>query len=291
VARTTRFSQVLWSLTLAWLASCGRIGFDLFGDDGVVLPDAPMQDAPMQGAPLDAAPNGPVMAVTVPAMTTECGNSPSPYQLKIGNSGDQPLVISKLTSKANVIVTVLSTVTPTMVTPSFEVQTAPLPLTIPPGTSTMLIVIPPVATVGTDVGGTMMTGSFTVETDTGATSDVGLAATVVGANVAITVPATTNLTLRSSNGTCPSQMVTIAYSGNAAVQIDLQASSGLGFQGFTSGILDVIQSKNTQVRPISNQCAASGMTMEYQVTGVVCQKPAILNVSYQITGASTCSCS
>jgi hypothetical protein len=282
VARTARFSQVLWSLTLAWLTGCGRVGFDPFGDDVGALPDAAVQDAPPDAI-------GAVVQVTVPAMTTECGNAASGYQLTIANPGDQPLVITKLTPKQNVIVVIQATAV-VVTNVSFTVQSGPLPLTVLPGASTMLGIVPPEAVVGTDIGGTSKTGSFTLETDTGAISQVDLAATVVGANITITTPATTTIDMMSSTGVCPSQSVTIGYSGNATAQVTVQVSSGLGLAGFTSG--GVMQAKTTTVRPItSSQCAASGMTMQYQVSGIVCQTPAVLDVSYQITGASTCSCS
>jgi hypothetical protein len=285
VASTARFSQVLWSLTLAWLAGCGRVGFDPFGDDVGALPDAAVQDAPP-----DAAPIGAVVKVTVPAMTTECGNAASGYQLTIANPGDQPLVIAKLTPKQNVIVAIQATATVVVTNVSFTVQSGPLPLTVLPGASTMLGVVPPGAVVGTDIGGTTKTGSFTLETDTGAISQVDLAATVVGANITITTPATTTIDMMSSTGACPSQSVTIGYSGNATAQVTVQVSSGLGLMGFTSGV--VAQAKTTRVRPITSlQCSASGMTMQYQVSGIVCQTPAVLDVSYEITGTSTCSCS
>jgi hypothetical protein len=47
VARTNDFPRVLWLVTSAWLAGCGRIGFgeaDHGGGPG--LPDAPDIDAP-----------------------------------------------------------------------------------------------------------------------------------------------------------------------------------------------------------------------------------------------------
>ena len=293
MARTTRFSQVLWSLTIAWLAACGRVGFDPFGGaNSGGVPDAGLDaaaDAPPDTAPTDARPVGPVLMVMVPTMNTECGNVPDASSLTLANTGDRPLVIAKLTGTQNVVVTDQLT-TAAVAVPSFTLQSLPLPMTIGPGTSARIDVIPPAAIVGTDVGGTIKTGSFTVETGAGMITQVNLAATVVGANLAITVPATTTINMVSSG--CPSQTVTLANSGNATAQISVTVSSGLGLAGFTSGA--IAQTRNTMVRAVtSSECSASGLTMQYQVvSGIVCQAPpSTLTVNYQINGGSPCSCS
>lgn len=264
MARTATLSQVLWSLTTAWLAACGRLDFDA----------GAASDAPGAAAPAPHIEVAPALS-----MTTTCGVAPAATALVVKNTGSAALVITRATT-----------------TGPFTVDQVPAP--IAPGEMATIGVKPPRAVVGTDRAGQVLQAeTLTLETNAG-TWMVRLDATVVGANVDLVLPpGATSLAFKSSSG-CPApQDILVMNSGNldVGIGVSIMPPSVVAVSGFSGGPLTLGRLELTSFRPLTNSaCAASGV-MRYQMSSGasgLCTPPIIdINVTLNITGSSTCACS
>src|SRR6185436_5835540 len=146
------------------------------GIDAATAIDAPggaTIDAPI--APIDA-PNAPSIAVApMLAMDTICGGTPQATRLTVTNSGTAGLTISNVSATGDPFNVLL------------------FPLVIAPGTSGDISLEPPMAVVGTDLGGSVKGASLKIESNAGIAM-VDLEATVIGANIILTPPSPLNFT-------------------------------------------------------------------------------------------------
>lgn len=261
--------HVLWSAAALATPACGRLGFDdRAGDPGGKLPD---------GASLDTVTAGPVAMLAASVMTTTlCGGASATEALTVANVGTGDLVISAADA-----------------TGGFSMST-PLPLTIPGGASRDLTVVPPDAVIGTDRGGDIKAGTLTLTTNAAdASRVVNLASTVVGATLEVQAGSDgSSLAFSGSSGVCPApQLVSIRNVGNASASLSVDGSPGFAFTGFSGGALDPDASTSSAVRPFTFDACAGNGTVKYIVTGNVCSvSPAVVTLSFTITGSSSCSC-
>lgn len=310
MARTVRFSQVLWILTTTWLAACGRIGFGDGanrggpGDGGVgsgppndavvSTPDAtgsPTPDAPS----IDAAPLGPIASVSVAgAMSTTCGGGRVAQTITIKNVGDQDLKLS------NLVVSADFTSTPATTT-----------ATVAPGTSTTFTVRPRTAVVGSDVasdfGGMKLTGTFDVDTNTALSVHRDLAADIIGANIEITDLSNgdignLNLIIPVDPGTCPApQSLSYQITGVSSANIQLDGGGLFVFSGFSGGTMTSNSGVTTSVTPTAgNDCTQLATIQLSGASGANVCHEAIVSVTYDFSsgsgsgssgsGAQTCVC-
>lgn len=304
---------MLWLLTTAWLAACGRLGFDS-GESGIKnqLPDAAITD----DAPTDTPqPIGPKVAVgELPAMTATCGATASTYQIPLSNPGDQELVISSADVGAAAVQLApddhrgaRSTRIVSTGSDMYRVLTD-LPLTIPAGGSAMLEVQPPDAVPGTDRAKSVKTATLTLATnDPGnASLAVDLASTVIGANLDVKVVGSANpltMNLNGTSGNCPAQSkVQITNTGNLAVTANLTISSGSGginvafaSGAFTGGKMNPGAVQTPSFQPFTNgTCQITGgkITISGGSSGAtgVCTDDTDVTVNLNITGSSSGSC-
>ncbi len=249
-----------WVLAqVLWLAACGRLGFDEARTGA---------DAGMPHAVLDA---------TSIALTSECGVAQPPTAaLAIDNDGDGDLVITSATT-----------------TGGFTVVTA-LPLTIAPGASTTLEIAPPVAVIGTDVAGDVVTGTLALVANDPAIPPVGLATEIAGANIAIELNGLPVTTLTFSGlSSCPGpDTLTVHNTGTLPGTIAFTGTSNVEIGGFAGGSLAASGSSTLVATPVTSACMVNGGYILYTVTGSVCTTtPATLAVKINIVGTSACSCS
>jgi hypothetical protein len=296
VARTVRFSQVLWILTTVWLAACGRIGFGAGdnggsggvpdaggigskppGDGAVNAPDAPTAPPP------DSAPIGPQIAVIAPGtMQTFCGGSTPPGTLAIQNIGDQDLQVSNI-----------------LTTNGFTNESKITSATIKPGQTTTLSILPPKAIVGTDLGGAEKTGMVQLTTNVpdAPSMQVPLTATVVGANITITavtngVPK--NLVFEASSGSCPaSQSVTFQIDHVIpGTLIPIKQTGLFNLGGFPGGTVQGDTQETTVVSVASGNTCVSGGSVSFG-TGAngICKIDTTAVTFHFASGSTSCFCS
>jgi len=235
------------------MAGCGRLGF---GSDAV--------------------------AIVTPsiAVTTECGVAPTPSEIEITNDGTTALVVQRVEA-----------------TGGFRV-TDKLPFTVEPGATRTLSVMPPAAVIGTDVSGSIKAGTLTLYTNDSEepAHEINLEARVVGAQIAfdtgggVSMPVT--LTFSATNA-CPLfQGVTIHNKGDRPATLSLTAPSSFVVSNAFAGTLDAGQSGSFQVRVLTSGPCTGSEAISYAVTGSVCSSiPAVLDATFAITGATSCSCS
>jgi hypothetical protein len=183
-------------------------------------------------------------------------------------------------------------------TGGFTVVTA-APITIAPGASAALIVRPPAAVIGTDIGGSTKEGVLSfVTNETGApTRTVALASTVDGANLEfrassdIASKPLAAIAMMSSTG-CPDAFeVFIHNTGNRQVQLAPPFASGFGFQGFSPS--SSLPPGEYVVAPITastlGDCEEQG-EVQFAATGAVCTElPVQISASYTIDANCFCS--
>ncbi|HEX4420091.1 MAG TPA: hypothetical protein VH165_19385 [Kofleriaceae bacterium] len=309
---------MLWLLTAAWLAACGRLGFDAAGDGSHSgLPDAAASaDAPAAGA--DAAPAGPKVMVTgMPAMIAQCGIAPQTYQIMLANPGDQELAITGIDVGATTIEPVVGTLVGSSPAQraavgsgsgspgnAYTVLTA-LPLYIPANTTGVLQLKPPDSTVGTDRANTNKHATLTLTTNApGAEAfPLDVVTLVTGANIDVAIVGTTGdvLNLNGTSGNCPAnRKISVTNSGTQSVTLQTLASgtsSGLGVEvasGFNGGTLAGGAAATTTFKPFtSSACTVDGGTLIYSGGSAsgVCTTDVQITVNLSITGASgSCSC-
>jgi hypothetical protein len=306
---------VLWVLTTAWLAACGRIGFGdgvshdagglgaappgdaVVSTPGADAPAAPPIDAPGTSPSPDAAPP-PAVSVTDDGVTmaATCGSSVVGHSITITNVGGQPLVLSNVKISAG-----------------FKIVSGKA-ATVMPSANAMFTVQPLPAQVGTDVGGTTRPGTLTMDTNdsNNLKLSVPLTANIIGANIQVTdIPngdlATLTMVIPATDGACPAPQsfsFKITDTGSANVQLD--AAGQLKFTGFTGGAISGNTQVTTLVTPTSgNDCTQTTTISIGPQSGFsgVCQTAAI-TVTYDFSGGSgsgssvasplvapTCSCS
>ena len=279
MARTNDFPRVLWLVTSAWLAGCGRIGFgEADHGGGPALPDAPDIDAP-------AVIKGPPAAmVAVPqGLQSVCGDQKTTAMASVMNTGETDLVITKIAARDGV----------------FGVNAA-LPLTIKPGEQASVELIVPAAVLGTDIGGHDKQDvlQFTANV---AIADVDVATKVMGANLQVIVPAApAPLTFTGTSGLCPNQKsVTIRNAGNMAATMTTVMPATFVMSGASSASMAAGASTTISVRPFSldtGACSGVGV-IEYELSGAPnCSSSTTtgtaLNATYTISpGGSSCFCS
>jgi hypothetical protein len=286
VARTIRFSQVLWLMTTAWLAACGRLGFDT-GDHGA----GGVPDAAGIASELIDAPGALTLMVTSPPITSRCGNAPGTFSIMVQNTSSRALSITSAD---------LVTTNPTM-GQVFAVQSG-FPLSIDQGAVQTIEVVPPMAIVGTDSAKAVKTAMLTLHLDDATTVTVPLSSTVVGANLEITAPAANppSLAFTSSSGNCPinTRQVTVLNAGNADVNVTLVASAlhdnfVTAGSGFTAGTIGAGASVVTSFLAFSSGACAGSGTVSYDLTpgfSGLCTTE-VINVTLSVTDASTaCLC-
>jgi hypothetical protein len=287
VARTVRFSQVLWLLTTAWLASCGRIGFGAHGDDS-----PPPIDAPGIPSVIDAmpdAPRGPILGVVPPAQqAAQCGDMPAPQVLTLENHGDQDLVVSALD---------INPVSPN--DPRYAFTSDFSPMTIAKGGSATVTLQPPTTTIGTDFANTVIANSLQFHTNEPALpAPIPVSLKVTGANV---IANPTTLTFTGTGGKCPADIpVKLTNTGTKAIDLTANGSSGVNAlaSGFNSGSLPANSTVTVLVHvTTSSACtnANNGMLIIDAMSGTVCNATGsiTLDASLSITGSAsgTCFCS
>jgi hypothetical protein len=285
-------------VTSSWLIGCGRVGF---GDvdreppggllDAPAAPDAPSApDAPppLDAAPTDStlpAPTGPKLSVgSVPAMTTECGSTPATFAFELSNPGDMELTITKLPTDVDGFRLAL------------RGGTLVLPLRIPAGGTVKIEVRPPDAVIGTDVGGSIKTAIAKIESNAvdQPLTEIELLATVMGANILVTVPAPpTTLAFSGSSGNCPQpRAATVRNTGNLSVGVQIRLPFEFAMAGTSTASLDENGVMTRNFRPFSSGACSGVGVIEYDVIGPSCAADlTTLNATFNITGASTCFCS
>lgn len=271
-------ARALW--TVAAVAGCGRLGFDSHaagGQDGPAVDSPRPADGPGSDAPAGSPRLGTVTDLQV---TSTCGGANDSIQVPISNLGTADLII-----------------TDAQFTNGFG-TTVPisLPLQIPPGQLVRIDVVGPAAVIGTDLGGSVKTGTLTlVSNDPAGPTVVPLADLVIGANVALDQggSAVTSIALVASGGACPAtQFVALLNTGNADATVVFGGESDLVLASFTSGTLGSGSSSSASVRAFTQSACVETGTVTFTVTGNVCtETPLVLQGNVNITGASSCFCS
>ncbi len=272
MGRTRDLSFVLWTaLAGPALAACGNDGTNH-------LADAPPGDSHL---PIDTSPHFIVDVTTLP-LVAACGDAAPPTaDVTVTSGGGHALVISAASADNG-----------------FSVTT-PVPLTIAPSQMATISVRPPAAVVGTDLGGSTVTGTLTLTTnDPGSpTVTIALVSTIHGANISVvdaSGSAVTHFSFSSAGGECPApQAVFIKNSGDVTVQVGTSAGSHFAFAGFASGDVSGGALLQQTVRPLEQGFCADTQEINYQVTGAVCSDASglTLTATYNMNGASSCFCS
>ncbi len=260
---------------MLWTATAGACG-----DPQPAIIDASISDGPTFDAAVDAPAVTLTYAATL-AMAAECGGATTPATLAVRNDGTAAVTVTALDATAGFTVA------------------ATLPLAIAAGQEVTITVTPPAAVIGTDRGGTEVTGTLTLTTaEAGAlASTVTLTSAITGANLELVDGAGTAMSTLTMGGTsvCPAPgFVGIRNSGNAPATIGVSVTSSSPFT-FGSFASDVVMPGMTIDHQLSvftfGPCEGTG-TVEYAASGSVCTTtPAVLNVSYSIVGSSSCFCS
>ncbi len=220
-------------------------------------------------------------AAVLPAVldfAIECGvTDPDPVRFQILNTGDEELRVQSATATDGFVIT------------------AELPMTVQPGASIVVQVRPPIAEIGTDLGGSTKMGKLTIQSDDpqGAAT-IALRAKVQGANLVFTnatdMPVT-KVDLASSTATCaPPAAVFVKNTGNMKVTGLKVAESD--FEYDQVGSSDVVaggKSEFTIFPDASSDCAVTG-TVSFEATGAVCSV-SVLQVTQTTNGSSdACFC-
>lgn len=284
MARTTQLAAVLWMSTAGWLSACGRWWFDTSNG----APDAPTTDASMTDsqvdAPVDATTDAPDDVAAAPApqlvappkltMDTACGNTPQPASLVVTNSGNADLMITNASLTGD----------------PFQVKS--MPVLIAPGATGTFSIEPPMAVIGTDLGGSLKQATLKIESNAGTTM-VDLEAKIMGANLVLTPPSPLDFT--SSSGACPaSKLFSVTNTGNLPILVTpaVQAPFGFDFSLPSDPMLQPGASVVIDVRPVTNQCAGAGNIGFTVASGAtLCKADPLVLVELDIQGSTVCQCS
>jgi hypothetical protein len=230
---------------------------------------------------LAAVGKAPVAAIgAVPAMSADCGAAaPATVDVPVSNTGDAPLTITAASASGGFVVT------------------SAIPMTIAAGASGVVSVRPPLAVVGTDLGGSVKTGTLSLVTNEIATPTrtAALASTVMGANISLVDAAGNPLTSLAftADAACPApQEVFVKNTGN--VKVHLSPPPGTLFAaGFfsPSSLVDGGGTISDALRPFTSKACTATETISYASSGPRCTAPATLQATFTITGQSSCFCS
>jgi len=221
---------------------------------------------------------------TVPAMAASCGSTATtPVTFTVQNTGDAPLTITSATASGG-----------------FVLGTT-FPMTIAANASATVTVRPPLAVIGTDVGGSTKSGTLSLVTNEigNPTRNIALASTVMGANLVFTDTAGNVVTSASFTATqaCPArQTLYVKNTGNLSANVSITTANFQLFQytGFSpSSTVAVAPSIGVShvlsVWTVQNACTGT-QAMQYAATGTICKLPGTLTASFNIGGQSSCFC-
>ncbi|HSR98042.1 MAG TPA: hypothetical protein VLM79_13370 [Kofleriaceae bacterium] len=290
VARTSQLATLLWMSTSTWLGGCGRLWFQGPDKDSVgSLPDAPpMIDAAVAGidAAVDAAADAPddVAIASAPILdvaptlstTVSCGSAPQQASLVVTNKGNAALEITNATITGA----------------AFQLKSTPV--MIAPGAMGSFSILPPMAVVGTDLGGDVKHGMLKIESNAGIAM-VDLEATVFGANLVMTAPQP--LTFQGSSGACPApQSVSIQNMGNSAATVGPALTGPFGFSPSSSADTLLLPGETLIIDVhvvTSSACTGAGTVGFAPSSGdPICAITSPSSASYNILGSSSsCFCS
>jgi hypothetical protein len=288
VARTSQLATLLWMSTSTWLTGCGRLWFQGPDQDPVgSVPDAPpMIDAAAIDAAVDAAADAPddVAIASAPVMdvapmlatTVSCGAAPQQASLTVKNKGNADLQITNATVTGA----------------PFQLKT--VPVLIAPGTMASFEILPPMAVIGTDLGGDVKHGMLKIESNAGIAM-VDLEATVFGANLVMSTPQP--FTFQGASGACPStKQVSIQNMGNSAATVDpsLTGPFEFSFSSSTDTNLSPGETLIIDVHVVTTSACSGAGTVGFSSSSgdPICAISPARSASYNIVGSSSgCSCS
>jgi len=285
VARTSQLATLLWISTSTWLAGCGRLWFQGPDKDPAgSVPDAPLIE-PAIDAATDAAVDAPddVAIASAPVLdvapslttTVSCGVAPQQTSLMVTNKGNADLEITNATVTGA----------------AFQLKS--VPVMIAPGAMASFSILPPMAIVGTDLGGDVKRGTLKIESNAG-NAMVDLEATIFGANLVMTTPQP--FSFQGSSGACPSaQQVSIQNMGNSTASVEPHLAGPFGF-GFSSSSDRVLLPGETMIIDVrvvtSSACSGSGTVGFTASSGPICAITGQAPATYNILGSSSgCFCS
>ncbi|HEY0192272.1 MAG TPA: hypothetical protein VGC42_14220 [Kofleriaceae bacterium] len=307
----------MWLLTTAWLAACGRLGFDASADGtGNHLPDAPTRVDATVAEP-DAAPAGPRIYVSqMPTeMNAECGMPGPAYPIMLGNRGDQDLVITggevgpaQVRVAGNERERLPAAGSGSSGSDMYQVLTA-FPITIPAGGTSVIRIKTPDSVTGTDLARSTKTATLMLATNAADSEafPIELVTTVTGANLGVTIVGgggadgrTMNFT-GASAGMCPApRSLKVSNTGNLGVQATISPRSGSGVgaayaSGFTSGAVEAGQTQTATWRPFTTgQCSVhGGQLVIASPSSGVCTTEVTVTVNFDMmaaSSASSCNC-
>lgn len=223
--------------------------------------------------------NGP--AAVVPAnveLAASCGaTTTESVKFQIINSGNEPLVVRSATADNGFVVT------------------AELPTTVQPGAAITVSVRPPVAVVGTDVGGSVKTGTLTVDSDdpNGAVK-VTLRSRIHGANL-VYVDAEdkviTKLAMTSPDNNCPAPgRFFIKNTGNEEAHVETPEGAYPVTRISEGDEILAGDKLEFSVSPSAgSDCAVNGQITYAPTTDTVCTISPALEIS-QLTNGTSDSC-
>ncbi len=212
--------------------------------------------------------------------TVECGKPATSQRFQVVNSGNQELLVKSASASDGFVIV------------------AELPMTVQPGAAIVIEVKPPAAVIGTDRGGSVKTGTLTVDTDDpSGTSPIALRATVLGANLELVNAENTplpRLDLISQTSACPSPgAVFVRNTGNRSANVSIGEANYE--TELTTGSSDVAAAMRTEFAVLpdaSNECAVEGsVSFVVPDTASVCTvTPLVLQVTQTTNGSSDCFC-
>jgi hypothetical protein len=221
--------------------------------------------------PAAVVPSNIELAASCGATTTES------VKFQIINSGSEPLVVRSAVADNGFVVT------------------AELPATVQPGAAISVSVRPPVAVIGTDVGGSVKTGTLNIESDDpDGTIKVTLRSRIHGANL-IYVDAEdkpiTKLAMTSADETCPAPgRFFIKNTGNEEAHVETPSGAyAVTRVSANDEILAGDKLEFTVSASSGSDCAISGQITYEPTTDTVCTIVPALEVS-QLTNGSSDSC-
>ncbi len=217
---------------------------------------------------------------TVPAMTSTCGAGVgAAVAISVRNTGATPLVVTAVEA-----------------TGGFGVSGGSGGFTLAADASTSILLLPPPAVVGTDLGGSSKSGLLKLNVEGGPVATVNLSSLVVGANLSLESASGTSLGLldfRGNAGSCPApEAVVIRNSGNAPANVELVTPKIFamnGQKGFLVGAQTTV-SRNFSV--LTDAACAGSESINMVANGNVCTTlPLVFSAAFDISGSSSCFCS
>lgn len=217
-------------------------------------------------------------------MSASCGGATTnPVTITVANTGDAPLTITSASASGG-----------------FVLGTS-FPLTIAANSSTTVSVRPPLAVIGSDVGGTTKSGTLSLVTNEigNPTRSVALASTVIGANLEFTDTSGNVLTTASFTALqqCPAaQTIYVKNTGNTSADVTITTPnfqlfrySGFSPSSTVAPAPSIGVSHVLSVWTVNSACAGT-QAIQYTASGTICKLPGALAASFNIGGQSSCFC-